>query len=64
MKKDEKKKKLNVRELVDKYQTNCDRIGEIAEHCGFRTDAALKAIFTKRYGLSMRAWRQEHARAK
>lgn len=40
------------------------RIGEIAEHCGFRTDAALKAIFTKRYGLSMRAWRQEHARAK
>ena len=32
MKKDEKKK-LNVRELVDKYQTNCDRIGEIAELC-------------------------------
>jgi len=31
----EKKKpeKLNVRELVNKYQANCDRIGEIAETC-------------------------------
>lgn len=27
------KKKLNVRELVNKYQANCDRIGEIAETC-------------------------------
>lgn len=27
------KKKLNVRELVNQYQTNCDRIGEIAETC-------------------------------
>lgn len=27
------KKKINVRELVDKYQANCDRIGEIAEEC-------------------------------
>lgn len=27
------KKKLNVRELVNKYQVNCDRIGEIAEIC-------------------------------
>lgn len=26
-------KKLSVRELVNKYQTNCDRIGEIAETC-------------------------------
>ena len=25
--------KLNVRELVNKYQANCDRIGEIAETC-------------------------------
>ena len=32
MKKDERKK-LNVRELVNKYQANCDRIGEIAETC-------------------------------
>lgn len=30
MKKD---KKLNVRELVDKYQANCDRISEIAKTC-------------------------------
>lgn len=28
-----KPKKLNVRELVNKYQANCDRIGEIAETC-------------------------------
>lgn len=31
--KEKDKKKLNVRELVNKYQTNCDRIGEIAETC-------------------------------
>lgn len=29
----EKKKKVNVRELVNKYQENCDRIGEIADAC-------------------------------
>lgn len=28
-----KKNKLNVRELVNKYQTNCDRISEIADVC-------------------------------
>lgn len=33
MKKDEKKEKVSTRELVDKYQANCDRIGEIAETC-------------------------------
>ncbi|MGN0833238.1 MAG: substrate-binding domain-containing protein [Kiritimatiellia bacterium] len=38
------------------------RIGEIAERCGFRTDAALKAIFARRYGMSMRAWRRQNAR--
>lgn len=27
------KKTVNVRELVNKYQTNCDRIGEIADLC-------------------------------
>lgn len=27
------KKKLNVRELINKYQANCDRISEIAEAC-------------------------------
>lgn len=32
MKKNEKQK-LNVRELVNKYQANCDRISEIAETC-------------------------------
>lgn len=28
-----KENKINVRSLVDKYQANCDRIGEIAELC-------------------------------
>ena len=28
-----KKNKINVRELVNKYQANCDRIGEIADIC-------------------------------
>lgn len=28
-----KKNKINVRGLVDKYQTNCDRISEIADTC-------------------------------
>ena len=28
-----KQNKLSVRELVNKYQSNCDRIGEIAETC-------------------------------
>lgn len=27
------KKKLNVRQLIDKYQVNCDRINEIADVC-------------------------------
>ena len=31
--KEKKQNKLSVRELVNKYQTNCDRIGEIAEIC-------------------------------
>ena len=26
-------KKLSVRELIDQYQVNCDRINEIAETC-------------------------------
>lgn len=33
MKEKKKDKKLNVRDLVNKYQENCDRIGEIAETC-------------------------------
>lgn len=28
-----KEKTVNVRELVNKYQANCDRIGEIADVC-------------------------------
>jgi len=35
---------------------------EIAKRCGFRTDSALKAIFKKRFGRSIRAWRQSDRR--
>lgn len=31
--KEKKEKKLSVRELINKYQANCDRINEIAETC-------------------------------
>ena len=34
------------------------RMEEIAKRCGFRTCSALKAIFKKRFGMCMRAWRQ------
>lgn len=41
-----KEKKISVRELVNKYQTNCDRIGQIADLCEKeqreRTDAETK----------------------
>lgn len=41
-----KEQKINVRSLVDKYQANCDRIGEIADLCEKeqreRTDAETK----------------------
>ena len=30
---EKKKKKVNMRELIDKYQQNCDRVSEIAELC-------------------------------
>lgn len=29
----DKNKKINVRELINKYQSNCERIGEIADAC-------------------------------
>lgn len=41
-----KEKRISVRELVNKYQTNCDRIGQIADLCEKeqreRTDAETK----------------------
>ncbi len=33
-------------------------IGDIASKCGFRTTSALKAVFSRRFGMSMRGWRQ------
>ena len=32
-------------------------IGDIAQACGYGTEAALRIAFRKRFGQSMRAWR-------
>ena len=32
-------------------------IGDVAAKCGFRTPSALKALFSRRFGSSMRGWR-------
>jgi len=54
---------LNVRlaeaERLVKHTRLC--ADEIAKRCGFRTGSALKAIFKKRFGASIRAWRQSTA---
>lgn len=34
------------------------RIGAIANYCGWKTENALRAAFLKRYGMSMRDWRE------
>jgi LacI family transcriptional regulator len=51
---------LNVRlaeaERLVKHTRLCS--DEIAKRCGFRTGSALKAIFKKRFGASIRAWRK------
>jgi AraC-like DNA-binding protein len=36
------------------------RLGAIAHLCGWQTENALRAAFLKRYGVSMRAWRNTH----
>ena len=37
-------------------------IGTISFQCGFRSEIALHKLFTRRYGVSMRQWRKEHAK--
>ncbi len=37
------------------------RLGAIANQCGWKTENALRAAFLKRYGVSMRVWRRRHA---
>jgi LacI family transcriptional regulator len=36
------------------------RLGGIAHLCGWKTENALRAAFLKRYGMSMRSWRNAH----
>ena len=38
------------------------RLGAIAHLCGWKTENALRTAFLKRYGMSMRAWRNSSAR--
>ena len=38
-------------------RTPSQRLGAIAHLCGWKTENALRAAFLKRYGMSMRAWR-------
>ena len=37
-------------------------IGAIPFQCGFRSEIALHKLFRRRYGVSMRQWRKEHAK--
>lgn len=39
-------------------RTPSQRIGAIAHYCGWKTENALRAAFLKRYGMSMREWRE------
>jgi LacI family transcriptional regulator len=39
-------------------RTPSQRLGAIANICGWRTENALRTAFQKRYGMSMRAWRE------
>ena len=70
--KEKGKEKLNVRQLIDKYQSNCDRIGEMADTCEReqreRTDAETKefeALVRENQLLQMKmqAATAEHLRA-
>ena len=37
------------------------RLGAIAQQCGWETENALRAAFRKRYGVSMRDWRRRQS---
>ena len=39
-------------------RTPSQRLGAIANICGWRTENALRSAFLKRYGMSMRTWRE------
>ena len=55
---------LNVRlEKVFTLLSQTDTpIGAIADFCGFRSAIALKWIFRKRTGMSMREWRARNSK--
>ena len=44
-------------------QTSDKRISAIAEECGWPNPTALKPLFRKRFGMSMRQWRDLHGKA-
>ena len=50
--------RVRLNEAKRLLETTHIHIGDIAAHCGFRTPSALKAIFARRFGMSMREWRR------
>ncbi len=48
---------IRLKEAARLLKSTVLRSSEIAARCGFRTAGALKMIFKKKYGMSMREWR-------
>lgn len=46
-------------EVKRRLQTTHDQIESIAAQCGWRSPIALKILFKKRFGMSMREWRRQ-----
>ena len=47
-------------QIQQHLQKTRDPIDSIAMQCGWRTPIALKLLFRKRFGMSMRDWRKSH----
>ena len=50
--------RIRLDEAERRLRTTDDRIGQIAVACGWKTPNALKNLFKRKYGLSMREWRK------
>lgn len=44
-------------------KNRCQQLGAIAAQCGWKTENALRSMFLKRYGMSMRQWRQQQTQS-
>ena len=52
--------RIRLEEAERRLCTTDDRIGQIAVACGWKNPNALKNLFKRKYGLSMREWRRNH----